>query len=76
VAIFNVSNRQKASGVQYSPESEHVFDPLIAAAIAAHFGPEQHAAVIHELEETYSERWAEWQRIESARPLALEDGTG
>ncbi len=47
-AVFNVSNRQKASGVIYGAEIEHTFDTIIAAAIAQYMGADHHVALVEE----------------------------
>ncbi len=47
-AIFNVSNRAKASGVVYSADIEHTFDTIIAAAIAQYMGADHHEMLIEE----------------------------
>jgi hypothetical protein len=47
--VFNVSNRQKASGVFFGPAAEAQTDATIAAAIAAFQGEEQHEALLDEL---------------------------
>jgi len=65
-AVFNVSNRQKASGVVYTADVEHICDTVIAAAIAQFQGPEQHAALVAELEADYRVAWHEWRTAEQA----------
>jgi hypothetical protein len=78
IAIFNVSNRQKATGVQYTTEVEHILDPLIAAAIAKFQSDETHEAVVAELGQAYGEAYRAWES--SAGPPAIEatasDDTG
>jgi hypothetical protein len=60
MAIFNVSNRQKASGFAYQPEVDHVVDAVVTAAIAAFQSPEDHAAVVEELLTIYREAYDAW----------------
>jgi len=48
--VFNVSNRQKASGVVFGTGAEAQADATIAAAIAAFQGEEQHRALLDELQ--------------------------
>jgi hypothetical protein len=62
VAIFNVSNRQKATGVTYTVEIEPKVDALIAAAIPRFQGEDEHTALVNELEEDYRRAYAEWER--------------
>jgi hypothetical protein len=61
VAMFNVSNRQKASGVKYSVEIEPQVDATIAAAIARFQGDDEHAAFVNALHEDYRRAFAEWE---------------
>lgn len=49
-ALFNVSNRQKASGVIYGTANEAVIEATIAAAIARFQGEAVHRALLDELE--------------------------
>jgi hypothetical protein len=49
-AIFNVSNRQKASGVLYGTEHESKIEAVIAASIARFQGDDVYRAFIAELE--------------------------
>ena len=53
MSIFNVSNRQKASGVAYTTAIDHVVDAVIAASIARYQSTAAHAAVVAELEDEY-----------------------
>ena len=70
-AVFNVSNRQKASGVFYGSTVEHICDTVIAAAIAQFQGPEAHSAILAELDTDYRTAWQEWQTAEQpALPTA------
>jgi hypothetical protein len=48
-ALFNVSNRQKPSGVVYGTEREATIEATIAAAIARFQGPEVHRGLLAEL---------------------------
>jgi hypothetical protein len=61
IAIFNVSNRQKATGVKYTTEVEHILDPLIAAAIARFQSDEGHQEVVAELGQAYGEAYRTWE---------------
>ena len=68
-ALFNVSNRQKSSGVQYTHTAQHVCDTVIAAAIAQFQGPAEHAALVNELEAEYRSAWQQWQTaLQTAMP--------
>lgn len=49
VAVFNVSNRQKASGVAYGAEAEARVDATVAAVIAKFQGAGAHTALLDEL---------------------------
>jgi hypothetical protein len=49
VAVFNVSNRQKASGVTYGTSNEAEIEAVIAAAIARFQSDEAHEALLDEL---------------------------
>jgi hypothetical protein len=69
LAIFNVSNRQKATGVLYSPEVEPVFDALIAAAIAQFQGPESYAALVAELNEDWRFAHTAWEQSQQPEGL-------
>jgi len=60
VAIFNGSNRQKATGVKHTPEILPKVDALIAAAIARFQGEDKHADLDNELDEDYRRAFAEW----------------
>jgi hypothetical protein len=61
VAMFNVSNRQKATGVKYSVEIEPQVDATIAAAIARFRGEDEHAALVNALHEDHRRAFAEWE---------------
>ena len=65
-AIFNVSNRQKASGVFYGSTVEHICDIVIAASIAQFQGADTHASLLAELDADYRIAWQEWQTALSA----------
>jgi hypothetical protein len=67
-AVFNVTNRQKASGVLYGTEREAEIEATIAAAIARFQGDEPWRALIAELEETVADAERE---AESATPGSL-----
>ena len=60
-AVFNVSNRLKASGVFYGSTVEHICDTVIAAAVAQFQGADTHAALLAELDADYRVAWQEWQ---------------
>lgn len=70
-AIFNVSNRQKASGVIYGAELENTVDVLIAAAVARFQSEEAHATLVKELEDEYR---VTYSQLEAARASALPPG--
>ena len=53
--VFNVSNRQKASGVVFGTDAEAQADATIAAAIAAFQGEAQHRALLDELQKDAAE---------------------
>jgi len=55
VAYFNVSNRQKTTGVYFGTELETRVDATIAGAIARFQGPAQHAAVVAEFDQAVAE---------------------
>lgn len=63
MAIFNVSNRQKASGFAYGAEHDTVVDAIVSAAIAAFSSAEDHAAVIDGYLEDYTLARAEWAEL-------------
>jgi hypothetical protein len=65
IAIFNVSNRQKATGVAYTTEVEPIFDSMIAAAIAKFHSDEAHAEVVAELEQDYRDAYDRWQQSQT-----------
>ena len=69
IAIFNVSNRQKATGVAYTVEVEPIYDSMIAAAIARFQSEEAHAEVVTELEHDYKVAWQLWKQSEAAQQL-------
>jgi hypothetical protein len=79
MAIFNVTNRQKASGYAYPPEVDHRVDAVVSAAIAAFQDPEEHAAVVADLLATYREKFNAWNAAKASvepAPLALPPPTG
>jgi hypothetical protein len=63
MSIFNVSNRQKASGVAYATAIDHIVDAVVAAAVARYQGTAQHAAVVAELEDEYRHAWNHWSAL-------------
>jgi hypothetical protein len=67
-AVFNVTNRQKASGVLYGTEREAEIEATIAAAIARFQGDAPWRALVAELEEAVADAERE-ARI--ATPVAL-----
>ena len=48
-AVFNVTNRQKPSGLLYGTEYEETIEAVIAAVIARAQGPTAHASLLSEL---------------------------
>jgi hypothetical protein len=49
IAVFNVSNRQRATGVSYGRNQETMLHHVIAGAIAAFNGTQEHQSLITEL---------------------------
>ena len=70
-AIFNVSNRQKASGVTYPAQFEATCGTIIAAAIAQFQGDDNHRAFVAEMEGEYSSAWHAWNALQAEGPAAL-----
>jgi hypothetical protein len=68
VAIFTVSNRQKATGVRYTVDRAPHIDATIAAAIARSHGEDEHAALVDELEQDHHKLFAEWEQASSHVP--------
>ena len=68
LAMFNVSNRQQASGVQYGVAIEPQVDATIAAAIARFHSEDEHAALVEALHEDYRRTFAEWEEAGSHTP--------
>lgn len=60
VAIFNVSNRQKASGFAYQPEVDHIVDATVSAAVAAFQSSADHGEVLANLLTEYQKTFATW----------------
>lgn len=65
MAIFNVSNRQKASGFAYPEDIDYIVDAVVTAAIAQFTSDEDHAAVVAEFEDLHRERYEEWRQAAS-----------
>jgi hypothetical protein len=70
IALFNVSNRQKASGFAYQADFDHIVDAVVSAATAAYLGPEEHAAVVANFLGAYTEAYAAWQTVNAQLNLA------
>jgi hypothetical protein len=68
LAIFNVSNRQKPSGVKYDLEVGPKIDAVIAAAIARFRGADEYAALVDQLEQDYHRAHAEWEEAGAHAP--------
>jgi hypothetical protein len=68
LAMFNVSNRQRETGVTYGVEIEAQTDATIAAAIARFHGEDEHAALVDDLHANYSKAYAEWEEAGSHTP--------
>jgi hypothetical protein len=68
LAMFTVSNRQKATGVKYAVDIEPQIDATIAAAIARFHGETEHAELVNELEEEHRRAFAEWEEAGSHVP--------
>jgi hypothetical protein len=66
-AFFNVSNRQKTTGVLFGTEVENQVDALIAGALARFTGPEQHASLIAAMEAEYRYLYDAWRALEEGR---------
>jgi hypothetical protein len=73
-AFFNVTNRQKTTGVLYTAEVEHLVDPLIAAAIARFQSEEDHAKVVAELAADYRQAYEAWQGEAQQLPAPTPNG--
>jgi len=74
--IFNVSNRQKASGFAYPPEVDHKVDAVVMAAVAAFQGADEHAAVVDDFLTAYRESHAAWTAANGVAPAALATDAG
>jgi hypothetical protein len=73
--IFNVSNRQKPSGVLYGEGLDDRVECVLTAAIAHFQGAEEHAAVVAAIDEQCREAYSAWQQVEQSRArLALGAG--
>ena len=68
VAMFTVSNRQKATGVKYAGDIEPQIDATIAAAIARFHGEAEHAKLVNEFEQDHHRAFAEWEEAGSHAP--------
>jgi hypothetical protein len=66
--FFNVSNRQKTTGVLFGEEAENRLFAVIAAALAQFAGPENHAKLIAAVEAEYSYQYSVWQALSEGRP--------
>jgi hypothetical protein len=79
MAIFNVANRQKASGYAYPPEVDHRVDAVVSAAIAAIQRPDEHAAVVADMLADYREKFSAWNAAKASlapAPSAFAPPTG
>ncbi len=63
MAIFNVANRQKASGFGYPPGNDWLVDAVVSAAIAKFQSPEDHAAVVDQFEVAYRDLYSQWDAV-------------
>ena len=68
VAMFTVSNRQKATGVKYTGDIEPQIEATIAAAIARFHGDAEHAELVNEFEQDHDRAFAEWEEAGSHAP--------
>jgi hypothetical protein len=68
MAMFDVSDRQEATGVKYSVAVEPQVDATIAAAIARFHGGDEHAVLVDSLQEDYHRVYAEWEEVGSHTP--------
>ena len=67
VAFFNVSNRQKTTGVLYGTEYENKLDTTIAAAIARAQSEQNHQRLVRELEDEYRYVYEVWQALQAGQ---------
>jgi hypothetical protein len=74
VAVFNVTNRQKPSGVAYGEAAENKVDAVVTAAIAQFTGADAHRAVVDELDGDVAAIRAELAGVDHA-PLPPGDGS-
>lgn len=65
MAIFNVSNRQKASGLLYGATHDELVDAAISAAVAKYTSPEEHSAVVANLSEALQQESQKLQRLKA-----------
>jgi hypothetical protein len=69
LALFNVSNRQRTTGVFYGPDHETGLDAMIAAAIAKFSGDEAYAQLLDEMEADYRAAYARWDGLNTPAPV-------
>lgn len=72
VAIFNVSNRQKATGVFYGSEVEAQADAVVAAAIAKSQSDAAHEGLVAEMKSAVGDALQELERAKAAGPVPQE----
>ena len=68
MAIFNVSNRQKASGLAYPPSTDLVVDAVVSAAVAAFQSADDLAQVVQGYRTLYEASYAKWSAANSEFP--------
>lgn len=66
-AFFNVTNRQKTTGVLFGTEIEHRVDATIAAAIARHTSDEAHTELLAAMRSEYEHVYATWKALDEGR---------
>ena len=68
MAIFNVSNRQKASGLAYPPSIDLVVDAVVSAAVAAFQSADDHAEVVQGYRALYEASYEKWSAANTELP--------
>jgi hypothetical protein len=70
-AFFNVSNRQKTTGVMFGEANENRVDAVIAAAIARFSGTGNHERLIAAVEAEYRYLYSVWQALSEGRSAPM-----
>jgi hypothetical protein len=68
-AFFNVSNRQKTTGVMFGEAAETQTDAVIAAAIAKATSVDTYTQLVDAMEAEYLYRYALWQAVKDGQPV-------